>query len=63
MRNIILHIKDDSFHMDYLLAAITALLWFRFIILLKLSAAFGSTIEMIFAMMKLLMEFLFLLVL
>ena len=63
MRNIIWHIKDDSFHLDYLLAAITALLWFRFIILLKLSEHFGPTIEMIFAMMELLTKFMVLLIL
>ena len=37
MRNVIYDIENDIFHTDYLLAAITALLWFRCIMLLRLS--------------------------
>jgi len=57
MLSIIHDIRDDTFHMDYLLAAITALLWFRCIMLLRLSEVFGPLIEMIFAMMVIFMQF------
>ena len=57
MRNIIYHIEDDSFHTDYLLAAITALFWFRCIMLLRLSETFGPLIEMIYAMVVLFVQF------
>ena len=53
VRNIMYHIETNSFHMDYLLAAITALLWFRSIMLLRLSEQFGPIIEMIFALVVL----------
>ena len=52
MREIIFDIEYDIFHTDYLLAAITALFWFRCIVLLRLSEAFGPIIEMIYAMIK-----------
>ena len=52
MREIIYDIEYDIFHTDYLLAAITALFWFRCIMLLRLSETFGPIIEMIYAMIK-----------
>jgi len=60
MRSIIFDIVNNTFHMDYLLAAITALLWFRCIMLLRLSEAFGPLIEMIFAMVLIFTQFMFL---
>ena len=50
MRNIIYDIENDIFHTDYLLAAITALFWFRCLLLLQLSETFGPLIQMIYAM-------------
>lgn len=53
MRNIIYDIENNIFHTDYLLAAITAMFWFRTIMLLQLSAYFGPIIAMIWAMLML----------
>ena len=57
MRNIIYDIENDIFHTDYMLAAITALFWFRSIMLLRLNSYFGPIIEMIYAMLKLFTQF------
>ena len=37
MANIIYDVIDDTFHFDYLMATITAFLWIRIIVLLKLT--------------------------
>lgn len=63
MRRIIFDIRGDIFRMDYLLASITALLWFRCIILLRLTDYFGPLIEMIFAMILIFSRFILLYVL
>ena len=63
MRSIIYDIEYDIFHTDYLLAAITALFWFRCIVLLRLSEYFGPIIEMIYAMLILFVQFMILYVL
>ena len=63
MLSIIYDLRTDTFHMDYLLAVITALLWFRCIILLRLSEMFGPLIEMIYAMMLIFTQFMILFVL
>jgi len=57
MRNIILDIETSTFHTDYLLAAITALYWFRCLLLLKLSENFGPLIEMVYAMVLVFSQF------
>jgi hypothetical protein len=57
MRNIIYNIETEHFHMDYLLAAITALFWFRCFMLLRLNEYFGPIIEMIYAMVILVNQF------
>ena len=57
MRSIIYDIENDIFHMDFLLAAITALLWFRCILLLKLSEQFGPLLAMIYAMLLIFTRF------
>lgn len=37
MANVVYGVIDDTFHFDYLMATITAFLWFRVIVLLKLT--------------------------
>ena len=51
IRNIIFSIDHSIFRIDFLLAAITSLFWFRCLLLLRLSEQFGPLIEMIFAML------------
>ena len=63
MLSIIDDLRKDVFHMDYLLAAITALLWFRCIMLLRLSEVFGPLLEMIYAMVVIFMQFMLLYIL
>ena len=58
MRNIIWDMNRGSFHMDQLLAAITALFWFRCIMLFRLNSYFGPLLEIIFTMFRLIGEFL-----
>jgi hypothetical protein len=48
--NVIYDISMDIFHLDYLMAAITAALWFRCIILLRLTESFGPLLTMIYRM-------------
>ena len=49
---------DDTFHFDYLLAAMTAILWVRCILLLRLTEAFGPTVVMIGKMVLIILRFL-----
>lgn len=58
--NIVLDIMDDTFHYDYLLAAITSLLWVRVVLLLSLTEFFGPTLVMIWRMAKVISKFLLL---
>ena len=48
--NMVFDIIDDTFHFDYLMAAITAVLWLRCVMILRLTQLFGPTIVMIFRM-------------
>ena len=57
MRNIIYDINTNAFHADYLLAAVTSLLWLRCLLLLKLSENFGPLIEMFYSMSIVLSRF------
>jgi hypothetical protein len=57
MRNVIHDIETEDFHLDYLLAAITALFWSRCFLLLKLSENFGPLIEMIYSMFLVFVSF------
>ena len=43
-------ITNDIFHLDYLMAVITAVFWIRCIILLRLSQTFGPLLVMIYRM-------------
>ncbi len=45
-------IKNDEFRYDYLLAAVTAALWVRCLVLLRLTESFGPLIVMIWNMIK-----------
>ena len=56
--NIAFNIIDDSFHFDYLLAAATAVLWLRCVLLLRLTELFGPTIVMIGKMLVIILKFL-----
>lgn len=56
--NIAFNIIDDSFHFDYLLAAATAVLWIRCILLLRLTELFGPTVVMIGKMLVIIGRFL-----
>ena len=56
--NIALNIMDDTFHFDYLLASMTAILWLRCIILLRLTETFGPTVVMIGKMVIIILKFL-----
>lgn len=47
LANVVFDITSDTFHLDYLMAAVTAALWFRCIILLRLTQAFGPLLVMI----------------
>ena len=55
--NVIYEIYNDIFHADYLLAAITAALWLRCIILLRLTETFGPLLIMIYRMAQLVASF------
>lgn len=57
MGNISFNIIDDTFHFDYLMAAITAVFWLRVIVLLRLSETFGPLLVMIVAMFKIMLTF------
>ena len=60
IRNIIYDIENDIFRIDFLLAAISSLFWFRCLLLLRLSEQFGPLIEMIFAMLLVFSQFILL---
>ena len=49
--NILEDIVDDNFHFDYLIAAVTALLWFRVCMMMRLTEFFGPSIVMVWHMM------------
>jgi len=51
--NVIYDITNDIFHVDYLMAAVTAVLWVRCIILLRLTESFGPLLVMIYRMAQL----------
>ena len=53
----IFDIDNEIFHVDFLMAAINALLWIRCIIYLRLSEMFGPIIVMIYNMAKLVASF------
>ena len=57
MGNVVFNILDDTFHLDYLMAALTAVFWIRCILLLRLSETFGPNIVMIGAMLKIMAVF------
>lgn len=56
--NIIQNIMDNTFHFDYLIASITAVLWLRCILLLRLTETFGPVVVMIGKMVVIIMRFL-----
>ena len=58
MGNAIQDISDDYFHYDFLLAAITAMLWFRIVIMMRLTSNFGPVIVMISNMISIVLNFL-----
>ena len=62
MANIVFDIIDDIFHFDYLMATITAFLWFRVIIILKLTSTFGPLVVMIYRMTLIIVQFFLLLI-
>ena len=55
--NIVYDIIDDEFHFDYLMASITAVLWLRCIMILRLTQGFGPTVVMIFRMTSIILQF------
>lgn len=57
--NVIYDITHDIFHLDYLMAAITAMLWFRANLQLRLTETFGPLLVMIYRMVQLVVVFLF----
>ena len=57
--NLIYDIVNDIFHLDYLLAAVTAVLWFRANLMLRLTEQFGPLLVMIYRMSQLVVVFLF----
>ena len=57
--NVIYDIVHDIFHLDYLMAAITAILWFRSNMMLRLTETFGPLLVMIYRMALLVIVFLF----
>ena len=59
MDNVIYDITKDIFHLDYLMAAVTATLWLRSNMMLRLTETFGPLLVMIFEMGKLVIVFLF----
>ena len=56
--NIFYDIENDIFHLDYLFGAITALLWIRCILLLRLTLTFGPMLVMIYRMILIVATFL-----
>ena len=56
--NIAFNIIDNTFHFDYLLASVTAVLWMRCILLLRLTETFGPTVVMIGKMVIIILKFL-----
>ena len=52
-------ITHDIFHLDYLMAALTAILWIRANMMLRLTETFGPLLVMIYRMIKLVIVFLF----
>lgn len=60
MRNIISDIENNIFNIEFLLAAITALFWFRCLLLLRLSQSFGPLLEIIYAMLVVFSQFIIL---
>ena len=52
MDNVIYDITKDIFHLDYLMAAVTAPLWLRSNMMLRLTETFGPLLVMIFEMGK-----------
>ena len=57
--NVIYDIENDIFHLDYLMAAVTAVLWIRSIVLLRLTETFGPMLVMIYRMFLIVLVFLF----
>ena len=57
--NVIYDIVNDIFHLDYLMAAVTAVLWIRSIVLLRLTETFGPMLVMIYRMFLIVLVFLF----
>lgn len=57
--NVVYDITHDIFHLDYLMAAVTAILWIRFNMMLRLTEAFGPLLVMIYRMAQLVTVFLF----
>lgn len=58
--NIMADIESETFHFNYLLAAVTAALWLRCIILLRLTESFGPLLVMIAKMAQIMVKFFFL---
>ena len=56
--NVLYDIVNDIFHVDFLMAAVTAVLWLRCIILLRLTETFGPLLIMIYRMAQLVASFL-----
>ena len=56
--NVIYDITNDIFHLDYLMAAITAVLWVRCNMMLRSTEFFGPLLVMIWKMAKLVAQFL-----
>jgi hypothetical protein len=52
------NITDEIFHLDFLMTAVTAVLWIRCIILLRLTETFGPLLIMIYRMAQLVASFL-----
>lgn len=50
--NVIHDINFNIFHLDYLLAAVTFVIWTRYILMLRLSDTFGHVLIMIYEMLK-----------
>ena len=63
MDNVIYDIVNDIFHLDYLMAAVTAILWIRSIVLLRLTETFGPMLVMIYRMFLIVLVFLFIYIL
>ena len=57
--NVIYDITNDIFHLDYLMAAVTAILWIRCNMMLRLTETFGPLLVMIWKMAQLVVVFLF----